>query len=148
VTTIEAPPLRLRRPRRVTLLALAALLLSAWNGLRLGEAIAFRQVLHEYGAQPGPVFLAVSGGVWLAAGLVVAAGLWRGKAWGWYAAAGAAAGYPVWVWFERLVLQQPHANWPFALGVTLACLAPVIIILFSGKTISFFNVQRKPNERQ
>jgi hypothetical protein len=148
VTEVEAPPLRLRRPRRVTLLALAALLLSAWNGLRLGEAIVFWKTLREYGAQPGPVFLSVSGGVWLLAGLMIVFGLWRGKAWGWYAAAGAAAGYPVGVWFERLVLQQPHANWPFALGVTLACLAPVIFILLSRKTISFFNVQRKSNERQ
>ncbi|KAF0107187.1 MAG: hypothetical protein FD146_2028 [Anaerolineaceae bacterium] len=148
MTEIEALSLRLRRPRRVTLLAFAALLLSAWNGLRLGEAVAFRQVLREYGAQPGPVFLAVSGGVWLAAGLAIAFGLWRGKAWAWYAAVGAAAGYPVWVWFERLIFQQPHANWPFALGVTLVCLAPVIVILFSRKTTSFFNVQRKRNERQ
>jgi hypothetical protein len=139
---------RLRRPQRVNLLICTAFLLAAWNGLRLGEAIVFWQILREYGARPDPIYIAVSSGVWLIAGLILAGGLWLGKSWAWYAALGCAAGYPVWVWFERLALLQPHANWPFELGITLTCLSIVLILLFTRKTISFFQIQRKSDERQ
>jgi hypothetical protein len=139
---------RLRRPQRVTFLACAAFLVAAWNGLRLGEAIIFWHTLRGYGARPDPLYTAVSGGIWLIAGLILTGGLWRGRAWAWYAALGSAAGYPVWVWFDRLALQQPHANWPFALGVTLACLSIFFILLFTRKTLSFFEIKRKPDEPQ
>lgn len=148
MTETPIPSAPRRRPLRVTLLTFAALLLAGWGALRFGEAIAFWPVLREYGARPTPLYLAISGGVWLLTGLALAAGLWLGKNWAWYAALAAAAGCGLWYWCDRLFLQQPRANWPFALGVTLAALLSVFLILFSRSTLSFFQVQRTPHEPQ
>jgi hypothetical protein len=148
MTAPTFPSPRLRRPDRVTFLACAAFLLAAWNGFRLGESIIFWRTLREYGAQPDPLYIVVSSGLWLIAGLILTGGLWQGRAWAWYAVFGGAAGYSVWIWFDRLVLRKPHANWPFALGVTLACLSLVLILLLTRKTILFFQIRRKSDERQ
>lgn len=127
------------RPIAVTSLALLVLTLSAWNGLRLGAAIASWQVLIEYGAKP--LYIAISGSTWALAGIPLFAGLWRGKAWARKMAYITAAGYASWVWFDRLVLQTPHANWPFALAVTVALLSFAIITL-SLRGSKFFFTKR------
>jgi hypothetical protein len=129
---------KIHRPRRVTLLALAALAMAAWNGLRLGWAISFSQILHEYEARPGPLYIGISGAIWLVVGFILAAGLWLGRTWAWYAAIGSSTAYSAWVWFDRLVLEQSHANWPFILIVTLVCLCIISILLFSRKTSLYF----------
>jgi len=134
----------IKRPGRVVLLALAVSVFASWNGLRLGEAIFFWKTLAEYGAHP--LYIAMSGGVWFIAGLLLAWGLWRGKAWAWLAAIGGAAGYGRWYWFDRLVLQKPHANWPFVLGASVIFLLFILIILFSRNTRRFF--QRDAHERK
>jgi len=132
------------RPSRVTFLAVIALLVSLGNGLRLGETIYFWPTLAKYGAHPW--YTAVSGGVWLAAAAYLTWGLWLGKAWAWTAAVGGAAGYGSWYWSDRLLLQQPHANWPFTLAFTAVCLAIIYFILFSHKTKQFF--RRDAHERK
>lgn len=132
------------RPVGVTILAILAFLLAAWNGLRLGEAIFFWKTLAEYGAHP--LYIAISGGVWFVAGLLLAWGLWRGKPWAWVAALGGAAGYASWYWFDRLILQQPHANWPFSLIFTVVSVSLILVILFSHNTKRFF--QRDSHERK
>jgi hypothetical protein len=133
-----------KRPVRVTILALAVLAVAAINGLRLGEAIFFWKTLVEYGAHP--LYMSISGGVWLVAGTLLTWGLWRGKPWAWVAALGGAAGYTSWYWFDRLVLQQPHANWPFALIFTVVSISLILVILFSHNTKRFF--QRDTHERK
>jgi hypothetical protein len=134
----------IKRPRRVMLLALAVSVFTSWNGLRLGSAIFYWKTLEEYGSNP--LYIAISGGVWFIAGLLLAWGLWRGKAWAWLAAIGGATGYGCWVWFDRLVLQKPHANWPFALIFTIVSLLFILLILFSRNTRRFF--QRDTHERK
>jgi len=132
------------RPVGVNILAVLTLCTALWNSLRLGEAIFFWKTLAEYGAHP--LYIAMSGGVWFIAGLLLAWGLWRGKAWAWLAAIGGAAGYGCWYWFDRLVLQKPHANWPFVLGASVIFLLFILIILFSHNTRRFF--QRDAHERK
>ena len=117
---------------------------AAWNGLRLGEALSFWKTLEEYGAYP--LYIAMSGGVWLITGLFLVRGLWQGKAWGRLAALGGAAGYASWYWFDRLVLQKPHANWPFAMIATIVFLLLILFILFSRGTRQFF--QKDAYERK
>lgn len=106
------------------------LFFSAWNGIRLGQAIAFRDLLQAYAARGGYLYPALSGGLWLAVGLVVAWGLWRGTAWVQKIAAPAAALYALWYGFDRLVIQHPHPGWPFALGIVVVLLAVFYIDLF------------------
>jgi len=125
------------RPIAVTALALLVLTLSAWNGLRLGAAIASWQVLIEYGAKP--LYIAISGSAWALAGIPLFVGIWRGVAWARKMAYITAAGYASWVWFDRLVLQTPHANWPFALAVTVALLSFTIITLSLRGSKFFFS---------
>jgi hypothetical protein len=133
-----------KRPVRVTILALAVLVVAAINGLRLGEAIFFWKTLVKYDAHS--LYIAISGGVWFVVGLLLTWGLWRGKTWAWVAAFGGAASYASWYWFDRLVLQTPHANWPFALIFTVVSVSLILVILFSHKTKQFF--QRDIHERK
>jgi phosphoglycerol transferase MdoB-like AlkP superfamily enzyme len=118
--------------------------LTIWNGLRLGEAIFYWRTLAEYGAHP--LYIAITGGLWPVAGLFLVWGLWQGKAWGWVAALVGTVGYTGWYWFDRLVLQQPHANWPFVLIVNIIFLLILLPILFSSKTRRFF--KRDANDRK
>lgn len=127
------------RPIRISLLAISNCLVSLWYGLRLVEAIRFWQSLSEYHARPGPGYIASTGGFWLLAGLAFAWGLWSGKLWGWYGEIGGAAGYVLWYWFDRLVFQYPHTNWPFALVWSVIGLAVVLLILLSPKAVRFFH---------
>lgn len=133
---------RLNRPNRVKLLALLCLWLAIWNGIRLSQAIFFWQTLETYHARP--VYIAVSGGIWLLLGLALTFGLWHGKPWAWYAALGGAAGYGSWYWFDRLILQEPRPSWPFAIGVMVLLLVYVAFTLFTRPTRIFFGNERRP----
>ena len=131
------------RPIGISFLAILFICLAAWNGLRLSEAIFFLKTLSAYHASS--LYISFSGGIWLIIGLLVAWGLWKGKGWGQAAAIGYAAGYSAWYWFDRLVLQETHSNWPFALIVNILSFFFIISILISHKAKLFF--ARDANER-
>ncbi len=125
------------RPVRIIFLATLVICFAAWNGLRLGETIFFWKTLQEYGASS--VYISISGAFWLIMGLLLVWGLWQGKTWAWPAALGSTVGYIGWYWFDRLVLQQPHANWPFVLVFDIVFLFLILINLFSSKSRRFFS---------
>jgi len=109
------------------------LILSAWNGLRLWTALAWQGVLTEFSASPPAIVTAVSGGVWMLAGIVLVWGIWQRKTWAANLLVGVASGYSVWYWVERLAWQSPHPNWAFAVIVNLT---GVIFILSNAKLLS------------
>ncbi|MBI5953982.1 MAG: hypothetical protein HY865_20190 [Chloroflexi bacterium] len=125
---------------RVTLLYWLVLILSAWNGLRLWTALAWRDVLTEFRASQPPILTAVSGGVWMLAGLFLAWSIWQKKPWAANLLVGVATGYSAWYWIERLVWQSPHPNGLFAVIVNLTAL---IFILFNAKPLA-----REKNEHK
>ncbi len=127
----------MKRPRLVSLLAVLIFLIGIWNGFRMVEAALFWKVLAEYHLNPGPLYVSTSGGFWLLAALFLTYGLWLGKSWSWWASIGASLAYALWYWTDRLLLQVPHANWPFALAVTLIVLAVISLALFSPATLRF-----------
>ncbi|MEZ0395909.1 MAG: hypothetical protein ABWK53_05725 [Anaerolineales bacterium] len=133
----ETPTPQLKRPQTVTLLTLFVLFFSAWNGIRLGQAIILRDLLQTYRARGGFLYPALSGGFWLVISLMIAWGLWRGAARIQKIAAVAAALYALWYWFDRLVIQIPHPGWPFAMGITLVLLAAFYIDLFDPQVSKF-----------
>jgi hypothetical protein len=135
-------------PNRVQFLIMFILVPALWNGLRCAEALVFWKTLQAYGAHPGPLYVAVSGAFWFVGGMALTIGVWQRKAWAWYATLGAAAGYPVWVWADRLFLQQPHANWPFGLAATLVCMLSVIIIMLTPKTKKYFRLRKEVHEQE
>jgi hypothetical protein len=131
-----------RRPKRVTLLAWALLGLSAWNALRLLQALRFWSVLSEYRARPAPLYLALTGGVWMAAGGMLAAACLRGKVWAWPGACGFVLAYGLWYWLDRLLAQGPRPGVPLALALTLILLGLAALVLLSGRTRRFFGTGR------
>jgi len=138
---------RPRRPHRLTLAGLLILAAALWNGLRLVEAILFWKTLAEYHLRAGPAYVALSGGFWLAAGLVLFAALWTGRKWSGSAAIAAVCAYATWFWFDRLVLQVPHANMPFVLATSLLILIVILAALASSRTRRFLR-QKEEYERQ
>jgi hypothetical protein len=125
-----------KRPIRVDFLILLVLVVTACNGLRLYEAIFFWKTLEEYGTFPA--YITISGGVWFITGLLLFWGMWRGKSSGWFAALCGTAGYTAWYWFDRLVLQEPRANWPFVLVVNIIFLLLIFFIIFSRGTRRYY----------
>jgi hypothetical protein len=124
------------RPIRISFLTILFVCLAAWNCLRLGEAIFFWKTISAYHASP--LYISISGGIWLIIGLLIAWGLWKGKGWGRVAALWCMAGYTIWYWFDRLALQETHSNWPFVLVINMISLLFVFSILFSHRARLFF----------
>lgn len=129
-------------PFRVTLLLLAVLSLTAWNVVRVWTAITWRAVLTEFAPQPGPVYIAISGAVWVVVGLSTLWALWRAKAWAPRLLVGASAAYTLWYWTDRLVLQNGRDNWPFTLTVNLLLLVHLYFTTHSNY------LQREAYERK
>jgi len=137
--------LRRDRPVRITILSIFIFCFAAWNGLRLGEAIYFWKTIAEFNASP--LYISISGAAWLITGLLLFWGLWQGKAWGWVAAISGTAGYTIWYWLDRLILQEHHANWPFVLISQIIYLPIIYSILLSPRTKRYFKRgvdERKP----
>lgn len=132
------------RPFRVTLLYWLVLILSAWNGLRLWTALSWREALTEFSASPPPIVTAVSAGMWMVAGLVLAWSIWQKKNWAATLLIGGAAGYSLWYWIERLAWHVPHPNWQFAAIVNLA---GMVFILFNAKLMVKEEHERKIENR-
>ncbi len=131
------------RPIGIIILTAFILFYSAWNGLRLGEVFFFWKTLAKYGNHP--FYIALSGGIWLTSGLVIAWGLWMSRTWCKLAAATGAITYTIWYWLDRLLLQEPHANWPFSLIVNIIILILIFLTLFSSKLSLLF--MKNPYER-
>jgi hypothetical protein len=129
----------MKRPFGVTFLALIVVFAAVGNSLRLCEAIFFWKILKAYGAYP--IYSAISGGFWLPVALFIAIGIWRGKTWAWAGTIISAVGYGSWYWIDRLALQVPHANWPFALALTVLFAGILALTLFNHKTHAYFNKQ-------
>jgi hypothetical protein len=108
---------------------LAGLLTAAGlNGLRLYGAIQYWPILVVIEQNPGPLYVAITGGVFML-GFLGAFGMlwmgWRGAAW---LVRGVVVGYVAWVWFDQLVFTRSAmgvASRPYEVGVTL------LLVLFA-----------------
>lgn len=126
---------RVRRPFNVTLLALGVIIISALNLARFGLSLRYWTYLDEL-TSVSPWYLALSGLVWGLAGLPVAWGLWRGKAWSPGLTRAVALTYATYYWLDQVFLQDHPlynaeggarlllpGNWAFAAGLTALLLA-------------------------
>jgi hypothetical protein len=136
----------MKRPISVTIILWLVLSLTAWSGLRLATAILWRGTLLEFASSPGPAYIAISGALWLLAGIGLLWGMWQAKAWIRSALLGTGAGFFVWYWCDRLLLQFPRANWPFALAVTILLLILLSVCVFLPGTKTFFT-KREAHEQ-
>jgi hypothetical protein len=65
--------------------------------------------------------------------------MWQAKAWARYALLGAGAALTVWYWSDRLLLQRPNENLPFALVSTILLLIVLSVCVFVPGTKTFFS---------
>jgi hypothetical protein len=136
----------MKRPFSVTILLWLVLSLTTWSGFRLASAILWWQTLIEFTSSPGPAYIALSGAVWLLAGIGLLLGMWQAKAWIRSALLGTGAGFSAWYWCDRLLLQSPRANWPFALAATVLLLMLLSICVYMPGTKIFFT-KRETHDR-
>ncbi len=128
----------MKRPFSVTILLWLVLSLTVWSGLRLVSAIQWWGTLLYFASPPGPLYIAISGGFWLTASIALLWGMWQAKAWIRYALLGAGAGFTVWYWCDRLLLQTSPLNWPFALLANILLLIVLSICVIIPVTKIFF----------
>jgi hypothetical protein len=133
----------MNKPFGVIIIALSFIIVALSEGLRLCEALFFWSVLAKYHASP--FYLGITGAFWFFFALTLSFVIWQKKSWGW---AGTLLGVPSfagWYWIDRIFIEIPHTNWPFALGVTILLLLIFGIIIFSLKTRNYFKVQETRN---
>lgn len=123
-----------RRPFFLWVLFLGLVYYLLANVLRLYGALTAWNLLAALKEQPGPLYLALTGGIFMLVFAIAAAGLlWsarrRGRwAWGLGAVRVAALLYAGWYWVDRLFISQAQerlTGWPFALGSTVVLLGLV-----------------------
>jgi len=87
-----------------------------------------------------PLYLALSGLVWLVVGLVVAWALWLGCRWAPRAAIAACLAFSLYYWLDRLLLAVGKAgyNWLFSALTNLFLLVIVGWILYNHRAKTFF----------
>lgn len=125
------------RPSSVTLLAYGVLSFAGINLLRLYQTVIQWEFLAELLPFP-PLYLAVSGLVWGAVGLLAVWGLWRGACWAPGFTQLLALAYLIFYWLDRLLLATQHTNWLFAIAGSVFGLVLVFWILSRRKAIDFF----------
>jgi hypothetical protein len=138
-----------KRPFGVTLLLWLVLSLSAWGAVRLFAAFRWWNVLNEFGARLGPLYLSITGAGWILVGAVLLWSLFSGKMW-------ARLAIPIsiflWVmeyWVERMFFEVPRANFFFALVLSILLFVVTSVSAFNQKTKRFFirsEEHEQPNE--
>ena len=129
----------MKRPFSVTVLLWLVLSLTAWSGLRLYSAIQWWSTLREFASPPGPWYIVISAGIWLAVSIVLLWGIWQQKTWVRYALLGAGTGFIVWYWCDRYIFQMPNEDWLFALLGTILFMVVLSVCVFVPGTKIFLS---------
>ena len=127
-----------KRPFSVTLLLWLVLSLTAWGAVRLLAALRWWNVLNEFGARLGPLYLFVTGAGWIAAGIVLLWGLFSAKLWTYRVILIAVCLWLAEYWVERLFFESSRANLPFALIASFLLLVLTLMSAFNRRTKEFF----------
>ena len=96
----------MKRPFGVTLLAVAVLLLAAWNAGQAAVAVQRLSFMQSLGAGIPGELLIVTGAAWAIGFLIAAIGLWRLKAWGRHWSLIAIVAYEIQIWIGRFTLER------------------------------------------
>ncbi|MGE5463836.1 MAG: hypothetical protein ACM3PS_10805 [Syntrophothermus sp.] len=126
-----------KRPFGVTLFVWMVLCLSAWGMLRLIAALRWWDVLDQFGARLGPLYLAITGAGWAVAGVVLIGSVWAGKRWAFLVIPLSVFLWLAEYWLERIFFQDPRANLPFMIYFSIALSAVTLIIAFNRNTREF-----------
>ena len=127
-----------KRPFGVTVLLWLVLSLSAWGTLRLFGALRWWDVLYEFEARLGPLYLSITGAGWALAGGILLWSMFSAKSW---ALAAIPISVFIWLmeyWMERLVFESPRAGLPFALISSLFLLIVTLVSALTRNSRNFF----------
>ncbi len=135
------------RPKTVTLLVLGVLTIAGFNLARFAQAVALWRFLREFSAV-SPLYLAGSGLVWGAAGLMIAWGLWRGSRWAPRFILFFTLAYSLYYWIDRLWLSErgSWSNAAFALGVNGFLVLITVWISSRPSVRAYFGVNHERSE--
>jgi hypothetical protein len=135
----SSEPSTRRRPASVTYLTLGVLTFAGINLVRFIFAFQQRDFLDDLLTIP-PIYLSISGFVWLVVGVVVAAGLWFGKRWAALATLVVALAYTVYYWIDRLLFTADGSgyNWLFSAAANLLGLVIIYWMVSNPKAKIFF----------
>ena len=117
----NAPSSTRLRWRRV-LLAAAFFYLAILGFSRLQQSLLDWDILQSLGMSPGPLYAAMSGGVWSVLGLAAAVLAFMRTAWAGPVVFAIALAFAATYWIDFLFLTRAAEmmiNWPFALGLTI-----------------------------
>ncbi|HKY53664.1 MAG TPA: hypothetical protein VJM08_05120 [Anaerolineales bacterium] len=126
------------RPFGVTLLLWMVLSLSAWGLIRLFAALRWWEILYEFDASLSPFYLSITGVIWGITGVVLLWSIWSGKVWSRMAILAAVVLWLAEYWIERIFFQEPRANLPFALVLSVLLLAVTLAISLNQNIKNFF----------
>lgn len=134
----SAGPSRAPRPLWLKLLAFSLLILSTAGWLRLGGSILRWNTLQAIGADPGLLYMAVTGLFLGILALAAAIAIWtRAKRAPLFTQIFIVL-WLVWLWIDRAFFaSSPNAlaNWPFLLGASVLVLAIVFLFLQRGRKL-------------
>jgi hypothetical protein len=127
-----------KRPFGVTLLLWLVLSLSVWGLVRSLAALRFWDMLNEFDARLGPLYLFITGTVWILMGGALLWSLFRGRSWVRQAIPAALFLWLAEYWIERIFFEAPRANLPFALMTSILLGMVTLGSAFHPKTRAFF----------
>ncbi len=134
-------------PFRLQLLAGLIAYFSLWNLVRLITSLDWFGALETYVPRPGPVYIGITGALWMLVGLFLLWCMWRGRRRTWVIILIASGLYAAWFWLDRLIVQpETRANWPFTLAITLLLLAFIAAVLLDRRNQSI--LEREAYERE
>ena len=146
---VDVEPVPRKRPFGVTLLLWLVLSLSAWGAVRCLAALRWWDLLVEFEASLSPLYLSVTGAVWVVVGGVLLWGLFTAKPW---TRPGIPFAILLWLaqyWIERLLFELPRANLLFAVLASLVLLTVTLVSALNRKTKTFLirsEEHEQPNE--
>jgi hypothetical protein len=123
------------------LLATGLLIASLFGWLRLQFVIGAWQFLQQTGFEPGPVYQAAVGAGWGLGGLTCGLALLARWRWAPWATRLTVLLLSAWYWADALAFNRaPDAlmNWPYQLGLTLACVAFTLLVLALDRQKRYF----------
>ena len=135
----------MKRPIPATLTLWLVLIATIINITRVWTSISWIGVLDEFQVSTSPVVSTAVGGFWSVIGGILYWGLLQKKVWAGKMLIAAGAGYMVWYWAERMLLQSPRPNLIFAVILNLLLLVLIIItnILLSREAHEQFTENSK-----
>jgi hypothetical protein len=141
-----------KRPWSVTLLAAGVLIIAAINLIRLALSIRYWSFLSSRSGI-SPLYLALTGLIWSAAGLSLLWGLWKAKKWAPKLMQAVGLTYALYYWLDHIFLMDHPVsgvtpaframlpiNWQFSAGVTVISLFFMVWTFGRARVKSYFNV--------